>query len=116
MIKFVGQVVDSLATPLAGWAIDHTGYKKLWHLGGTFKLKLPKKIKIFLAGTICVAIGFVSIFSLQPTEYTSLVLVYYITVITLFQIGWAVVQISHLCTIPEMSRDYSQSSDLTTIR
>lgn len=34
-IFFAGQVVDSLATPVAGWAIDYTGHRRLWHLGGS---------------------------------------------------------------------------------
>ncbi|KAJ8929824.1 hypothetical protein NQ314_017422 [Rhamnusium bicolor] len=35
-LLMVGQVVDSLATPLAGWAIDYTGHRRLWHLAGWF--------------------------------------------------------------------------------
>lgn len=31
-----GQVFDALATPVAGWAVDKYGTKKLWHLMGIF--------------------------------------------------------------------------------
>lgn len=40
ILFFSGQVIDSLATPLAGWAIDYTGQRKLWHFGGKFHIFL----------------------------------------------------------------------------
>ncbi|CAH1135916.1 unnamed protein product [Ceutorhynchus assimilis] len=99
-LLMIGQVIDSVATPLAGWAIDYTGDRRAWHFGGT----------------ISVATGFSLLFSLKPTELTSSVLAYYVLSITLFQVGWAVVQIAHLSIIPEISRNHSHSSDLTAIR
>ncbi|XP_050298744.1 major facilitator superfamily domain-containing protein 12-like [Anthonomus grandis grandis] len=99
-LLMIGQVIDSVATPLAGWAIDLTGHRRAWHFGGT----------------IAVAIGFSLLFSIKPTELTTSILAYYILSISMFQIGWAVVQISHLSIIPEISRNHSHSSDLTAIR
>ncbi|ERL89193.1 hypothetical protein D910_06567 [Dendroctonus ponderosae] len=96
----IGQVVDSVATPLVGWAIDRTGERRSWHFGGS----------------LAVAVGFSLIFSMKPVELTTTALVYYILSITLFQVGWAVVQIAHLSLIPEISRNHSHSSDLTAIR
>ncbi|KAJ3640077.1 hypothetical protein Zmor_003395 [Zophobas morio] len=29
-----GQIVDSLATPIVGWAVDRTGARRAWHLAG----------------------------------------------------------------------------------
>ncbi|KAF5283596.1 hypothetical protein FQA39_LY17298 [Lamprigera yunnana] len=43
-------------------------------------------------------------------------LFWYGNLIIFFQIGWAVVQISHLSIIPSISRDYTHSADLSTIR
>ncbi|KAJ8923207.1 hypothetical protein NQ315_001762 [Exocentrus adspersus] len=100
VLIMVGQVVDSLATPVAGWAIDYTGHRRLWHL----------------LGTVAVAVGFPLIFSMKPSSFTAEIIMYYVAVIVLFQIGWAVVQISHLSLIPEISRNHSHSTDLTTIR
>lgn len=100
ILLMMGQVVDSIATPLAGWAIDITGRKKIWHFGGT----------------VAVATGFSLLYSLKPTVLTTSVLLYYILCISLFQIGWAIVQIAHLSIIPEISGDHSHSSDLTAIR
>ncbi|KAG5879219.1 hypothetical protein JTB14_026717 [Gonioctena quinquepunctata] len=100
ILVMIGQVVDSLSTPVAGWAIDYCGHRRLWHFGGT----------------ILVSVGFCLIFSLKPTTFDTPVLLYYTLVISLFQIGWATVQISHLSIIPEISRSHSHSSDLTAIR
>ncbi|VEN40083.1 unnamed protein product [Callosobruchus maculatus] len=100
ILLMTGQVVDSLATPLAGWLLDCTGKRKLWHF----------------SGSLAVALGFSLIFSMKYTDLTSDILIYYILNITLFQIGWAIVQISHLSLIPEISRSHAHSSDLTAIR
>ncbi|XP_018577138.1 major facilitator superfamily domain-containing protein 12-like [Anoplophora glabripennis] len=100
ILLMIGQVVDSLATPVVGWAIDYTGHRRLWHLGGT----------------IAVSVGFPLIFSLKPSTITTEVIVYYVVTITLFQTGWAIVQISHLSLIPEISRNHNHSSELTAIR
>ncbi|XP_057656336.1 major facilitator superfamily domain-containing protein 12-like isoform X1 [Diorhabda carinulata] len=100
MLLMIGQIVDSLATPAVGYCIDYTKHRRLWHLGGT----------------IAVTIGFSLIFSIKPDNFTLSIILYYITGIFLFQIGWATVQISHLSIIPELSRSYKHSSDLTAIR
>lgn len=41
---------------------------------------------------------------------------YYAILITFFQIGWAVVQISHLAMIPDISDNLQVRSELTSIR
>lgn len=43
-------------------------------------------------------------------------LFYHILVIVLFQIGWAIVQISHLSIIPNITNVPAQRSELTAIR
>lgn len=43
-------------------------------------------------------------------------LVYFGSVILIFQLGWAIVQITHLAMIPEMSRTTKDRSDLTALR
>ncbi|CAH0564736.1 unnamed protein product [Brassicogethes aeneus] len=100
ILLMLGQIIDAIATPLAGWIIDYTNSKRIWHF----------------IGTIAVSIGFSLIFSLKSTTVYSSVLLYYGLVITLFQVGWAVVQISHLSLIPEISKNHNHSSDLTAIR
>ncbi|XP_072391386.1 major facilitator superfamily domain-containing protein 12-like isoform X1 [Diabrotica undecimpunctata] len=99
-LLMIGQIVDSLATPIVGYCIDYIEYRRLWHL----------------AGTGAVALGFALIFSIKPATFSTAIIVYYIISISLFQIGWATVQISHLSIIPEISRSNRHSSDLTAIR
>nr|CAI5839045.1 unnamed protein product [Callosobruchus analis] len=53
---------------------------------------------------------------MKYVDLSSDILIYYILNITLFQIGWAIVQIAHLSLIPEISRSHAHSSDLTAIR
>lgn len=41
---------------------------------------------------------------------------YYAIVITIFQSGWAIVQISHLAMIPILTKNPDERSELTAIR
>lgn len=41
---------------------------------------------------------------------------YYALVITIFQSGWAIVQISHLAMIPILTKNPNERSELTAIR
>ncbi|XP_068916276.1 major facilitator superfamily domain-containing protein 12-like isoform X1 [Tenebrio molitor] len=95
-----GQIVDSLATPVVGCAVDRTGARRAWHL----------------AGTLAVSVGFSLIYCLKPTSLNTWMIIDYGLVISLFQIGWAVTQISHLSIIPEIATTHSYTSDLTAIR
>ncbi|XP_022914942.1 major facilitator superfamily domain-containing protein 12-like [Onthophagus taurus] len=99
-LMMLGQVADSLATPVCGWAIDRLNKPKAWHK----------------AGTAAVAVGFCMIFSLKPTLDSWKLLIYHTVFVIIFQIGWAIVQISHLSLIPAIAIDQRQSSNLTTVR
>lgn len=102
-LVMVGQVGDAIATPIVGKLSDKYGTKRRWHI----------------AGTVLVFLSFPLIFSLcpwcktapfwwQPTYFTITVLV--------FQLGWAIVQITHLAMIPEIARTQRDRMDLTAIR
>lgn len=43
-------------------------------------------------------------------------IIYFTIVIIIFQIGWPIVQVSHLAIIPEMSRNQKDRSQLTAVR
>lgn len=43
-------------------------------------------------------------------------MVYFSIVILLFQIGWPIVQVSHLAIIPEMARTQKDRTQLTSVR
>ncbi|XP_017769150.1 PREDICTED: major facilitator superfamily domain-containing protein 12-like [Nicrophorus vespilloides] len=91
----IGQVADSLATPVAGWAVDSLGAPRAWHM----------------TGTVLVTVGFTLIFALEAKPF-----VFYASLIIIFQIGWALVQIAHLTIITIIAESNKHSSDLTAIR
>lgn len=43
-------------------------------------------------------------------------IVFFVIVIVIFQIGWPLVQVSHLAIIPEMARTQKDRSQLTSVR
>ncbi|KAJ6644383.1 Major facilitator superfamily domain-containing protein 12 [Pseudolycoriella hygida] len=102
-LVMVGQVGDALATPIIGVLADKFGTKRKWHI----------------AGTGLVFLTFPLIFSICPWCKTApfwWTPTYFATVILLFQVGWATVQITHLAMIPELSRTPKDRSDLTAMR
>lgn len=71
------------------------------------------------AGTFLVFLTFPMIFSICPNcdvWPTWWHIVYFSIVILLFQIGWPIVQVSHLAIIPEMARTQTDRAQLTSIR
>ncbi|KOB74709.1 Chromodomain-helicase-DNA-binding protein 1, partial [Operophtera brumata] len=92
-----GQVVDALATPVVGVLADKYGTKKAWHLAGS----------VLVTGSF--PLLFVRCWGCWPggaTEYLNWWMpLYYAVLISFFQVGWAVVQISHLAMIPDISDD-----------
>ncbi|XP_045775137.1 major facilitator superfamily domain-containing protein 12-like [Maniola jurtina] len=110
-LMLIGQVVDALFTPFIGYHSDNTnnylsaryGRRKLWHL----------------FGTVCVLLSFPFIFMQCTGCSTSdkwAQMFYFAAFITIFQIGWASVQISHLSLIPELAEDPHIRTHLTAIR
>lgn len=106
-LVMVGQVGDALATPIIGCLADRYGTKRQWHIGGT----------------VLVLAAFPLIFSWCPACATSVAAgatwwppAYFTVVILAFQLGWAIVQITHLAMIPEIARTQIDRADLTAIR
>uniref|UniRef100_A0A7G3AZV7 Putative sugar transporter n=1 Tax=Lutzomyia longipalpis TaxID=7200 RepID=A0A7G3AZV7_LUTLO len=98
-----GQVMDAVATPIVGHLSDKYGSKRQWHI----------------FGSALVFISFPAIFAVCPMCNPSQQIweiVYFTIVILVFQTAWAIVQISHLAMIPEMSRTQKDRSDLTALR
>lgn len=102
-LVMLGQIGDALATPIVGVLADKYGTKRKWHI----------------AGTGLVFLTFPLIFSLCPWCWSAPVWwppTYFAGAILLFQLGWAIVQITHLAMIPEMSRTKKDRTELTAIR
>ncbi|KAJ8735604.1 hypothetical protein PYW07_007224 [Mythimna separata] len=104
----LGQVIDALATPAVGVLADRFGSLKSWHLTGcalvtcTFPLLFVRCWGCWLTH--------------DPDYLEWWMPVYYSILIVIFQIGWAVVQISHLAMIPAISDNLQVRADLTSIR
>ncbi|XP_063928728.1 major facilitator superfamily domain-containing protein 12-like isoform X1 [Zophobas morio] len=107
----VGQVADAVSTPFVGFHSDQTdnfwlcryGRRKTWHL----------------IGTVCVLTTFPFIFApcINCTDsHKWAQIFYYCVFITIFQFGWASVQISHLSLIPELTPNEHDRTKLTAIR
>lgn len=102
-LVMLGQVGDAIATPIVGYLADKYGTKRQWHI----------------FGTSLIFATFPMIFSLCPgceTLPNWWEPTYFGVIILIFQFGWAIVQITHLAMIPEMSRTQQDRSDLTSIR
>lgn len=78
-----------------------------------------KNFFAIISGTILVFVTFPMIFSICPmcSEWPAWWRIFYFTVvIILFQLGWPIVQVSHLAIIPEMARTQKDRSQLTSLR
>lgn len=102
-LVMLGQIGDAIATPIVGYLADKYGTKRQWHIFGT-SLIFATFPMIF---SICPGCDTLPNWW-QPT--------YFGVIILIFQFGWAIVQITHLAMIPEMSRTQQDRSDLTSIR
>ncbi|XP_068626870.1 major facilitator superfamily domain-containing protein 12-like [Battus philenor] len=104
----LGQVIDALATPIVGILADKYSTKKIWHLIGC----------ILVASTF--PLLFVRCWGCNMSENLSYLSwwmpLYYASLIVVFQVGWAIVQISHLAIIPSISDSLQVRSELTSIR
>lgn len=104
-LVMVGQVGDALATPLIGWLADRYGTKRQWHIGGT----LTVFVSFPLIFSWCPWCG-------DPQTPGWWQPVYFTIVVLAFQLGWAIVQVTHLAMIPEFARQQTDRADLTAIR
>lgn len=102
ILLFIGQVIDAVATPIAGYLVDKFSTKKRWHL----------------VGSLLVGLTFPIVFSTCQFCGRSMWLqaIYYSCAIIVFQSGWALVQIAHLSILPEMTPSTSERAELTAHR
>jgi len=121
ILLLIGQLVDGFVTPIIGILTDKYkllsvySKRKTWHL----------------IGTVLVAVSFTFIFqtpysipeldsfensTMNDVELQYAKFIYYIPFISIFQIGWATVQISHLSLIPCLAKTDKQKADLNSLR
>ncbi|XP_063980764.1 major facilitator superfamily domain-containing protein 12-like [Diachasmimorpha longicaudata] len=99
-LLLLGQLVDALMTPVFGVLVDRYSKKKTWHI----------------IGSVLVALSFPVIFGNFFESLSGLSMATYVASITIFQTGWAAVQISHLSMIPMLTHSPLIRADLTAIR
>ena len=97
----LGQITDALFSAIVGFMTDRYSTKRNWHI----------------MGTIMVALSFPMLFLLQRDVLPYWGNLFYFSLfITLFQCGWATVQISHLAILPELSSTQKDRSELNSVR
>ncbi len=108
LLYLIGQIADSVATPLIGYLCDKVqikfyGRRKFWHLCGTI---------------LVAALFFMYWFKCMNCEHASqyIKLLYYAFPVTVIQFGWTSVQISHLALIPEIASRKEDRLELVSIR
>ncbi|XP_063239275.1 major facilitator superfamily domain-containing protein 12-like [Bacillus rossius redtenbacheri] len=100
-MMLLGQVVDALATPVAGILSDRYGDRRIWHI----------------AGSVVVTASFPLMFTQCPGCESHLsTAAYYGVLITVFQVGWAFVQISHLSLLTDLTPHKEERAHLTSVR
>ena len=105
-ILLAGQIADAIATPIVGILSDKT------------ETRFGKRTPWYFCGTILVSISFTLIFfSLLPDDAgPTTKLVYYSVFASLFNIGWASVQVSHMALLPSITLNKKKKDFMTRIR
>ncbi|XP_050432180.1 major facilitator superfamily domain-containing protein 12-like isoform X2 [Adelges cooleyi] len=93
------QIMDAVSTPIVGLLVDKFSEKKKW---------------MFL-GSIMEVLSFPLIYYNWNLPMVTTTLLYIFTIL-IFQISWALVQISHLSLIPELTLWSEERGKLTSIR
>jgi Na+/melibiose symporter-like transporter len=97
----LGQITDAAFSAIVGLMTDRYSTKRNWHI----------------MGTVLVALSFPMIFMVQRDTLPYLANLFYFSLfITIFQCGWATVQISHLAILPELSTTSTDRSELNSVR
>lgn len=105
-VMLAGQLADGIATPLVGIWSDKTN------------TSIGKRTPWYVAGSIIVVFSFMLIFvKILPDGFSpTITLIYYITFASLFNIGWAGVQVSHMALVPSLSLNKKNKDLMIRIR
>ena len=105
-VMLAGQIADALATPTVGILSDK------------FNTRCGRRTPWYIAGTFLVLVTFTLIFvKIIPDDSSdTFTLVYYITCASLFNIGWASVQVAHMALLPLISLNKKNKDLMNRIR
>ncbi|KAG7387973.1 Major facilitator super domain-containing protein 12 [Phytophthora boehmeriae] len=103
VVMFCGQIADGVATPLVGVFSDRSR--------GIPSIGLGRRKTWLAGGALLVVLCFFFVFAACAPKWVStnpsrvVLLVYYSAAASVFNIGWAAVQVSHMAMVPELSED-----------
>lgn len=107
-VLLAGQVADALSTPVVGVLSDRT------------ETKIGKRTPWYIGGTILVVITFTLIFQsdivLPKGTSDGVRFMYFIINPSLFNVGWAAVQVSHMSLLPSLSLSKRKQDQMTRMR
>lgn len=107
-VILAGQIADAIATPLVGVFSDRTetsiGKRTPWYIGGTFVV------------IISFTLMFQSDYVLPKNTPSWLETFYFIINPSIFNIGWAAVQVSHMSLLPSISLSKKKQDLMTRMR
>ncbi|KAF0726233.1 hypothetical protein Ae201684P_001310 [Aphanomyces euteiches] len=103
LVMFSGQIADGLATPLVGVLSDNSegfpsigfGRRKTWLTGGS--------VLVLVCFYLVFGASLPNLMEASPSRLT--MVVYYCVGASLFNVGWAAVQVSHMAMVPELTPD-----------
>lgn len=108
IVLLSGQVADALATPLVGILSDkfdcRFGKRTPWYVGGT------------ILATICFILIFQVDYILPKNISKGWELLYFIVNPSLFNVGWASVQVAHMSLLPCISLSRRKQDSMTRMR
>ena len=107
LVVLAGQIADALATPLIGILSDRT------------ETKFGKRTPWYIAGSFLVAISFSLIFQrclICSEDKGTMQLMYYISLLVLYNLGWAAVQVAHMSLLPVISVNKKNKDKMVRLR
>lgn len=107
-IMLAGQIADAIGTTLVGLLSDkfdtRFGKRTPWYVVGT------------IVATICFTLIFQSDLFFDKNSSESSVITYFVINCSVFNIGWASVQIAHMALLPSLSLSKKRQDKLTRLR
>lgn len=106
IVMLSGQVADALTTIFSGELIDRFGHFKLWHAGGSILVAISFS-SVFGGCVPCEIMG-ISSATLQTIGYSLFA--------AIFNVGWAVTQVSHMSMVNCITLNPTSRVSLTSCR
>lgn len=120
VVLFSGQLFDAIATPTVGLLSDRSkgwpalglGRRKLWNLIGVIIVVICFS---FVFGT-CLPCDLNTGLDHSGGEWAAVKTASFAVFASLFNVGWAAVQVSHMAMVPELTHDEGERVMLNTAR